>query len=92
MEYRRRTAKFWSWCQIHARNPDQLDCAETACQSFHWHTFCWRKVGPVFQSRQRHIAADRITRFLPPSVAEKYNLDIPDYKGVDQVAEVGVSK
>ncbi|KAK3167563.1 hypothetical protein OEA41_010690 [Lepraria neglecta] len=31
-------------------------------------------------------------RFLPPSVAEKYDLDIPDYKGVDQVVEVGVSK
>ena len=25
--------------------------------------------------------------FLPPSVAEKYNLDIPDYKGVDQIVE-----
>lgn len=31
---------------------------------------------------------DRRDRFLPPSVAEKYNLDIPDYRGVDQVAEV----
>ncbi|KAL9601606.1 MAG: hypothetical protein Q9219_002440 [cf. Caloplaca sp. 3 TL-2023] len=27
-------------------------------------------------------------RFLPPSVAEKYNLDIPDYKGVDQIVEL----
>lgn len=26
--------------------------------------------------------------FLPPSVAEKYNLDIPDYRGVDQIVEV----
>lgn len=31
---------------------------------------------------------DNFDRFLPPSVAEKYNLDIPDYRGVDQVAEV----
>lgn len=27
------------------------------------------------------------TRFLPPSVAEKYDLDIPDYQGDDQVVE-----
>ncbi|KAL9002071.1 MAG: hypothetical protein Q9188_004985 [Gyalolechia gomerana] len=27
-------------------------------------------------------------RFLPPSVAEKYHLDIPDYKGVDQIVEI----
>ena len=27
------------------------------------------------------------SRFLPPSVAQKYDLDIPDYKGDDQVVE-----
>ena len=27
------------------------------------------------------------SRFLPPSVAEKYDLDIPDYKGDDQIVE-----
>ncbi|KAL8881600.1 MAG: hypothetical protein Q9192_007765, partial [Flavoplaca navasiana] len=27
-------------------------------------------------------------RFLPPSVAEKYNLDIPEYTGVDQIVEL----
>lgn len=27
-------------------------------------------------------------RFIPQSVAEKYDLDIPDYQGVDQIAEV----
>lgn len=27
-------------------------------------------------------------RFIPQSVAEKYDLDIPDYHGVDQIAEV----
>ena len=26
-------------------------------------------------------------RFLPPSIAEKYDLDIPDYKGDDQIVE-----
>lgn len=26
--------------------------------------------------------------FLPPSVAEKYNLDIPEYTGVDQIVEL----
>ena len=25
---------------------------------------------------------------MPPGVAEKYGLDLPDYQGVDQVAEV----
>ena len=27
-------------------------------------------------------------RFLPASVAKKYDLDIPDYPGVDQIVEV----
>ncbi|MCJ1481903.1 hypothetical protein MMC06_002064 [Schaereria dolodes] len=30
-------------------------------------------------------------RFLPPSVAKKYNLDIPKYSGVDQIVEVNES-
>ena len=29
-----------------------------------------------------------LIRFIPQSVAEKYDLDIPDYQGVDQIAEV----
>lgn len=31
-----------------------------------------------------------VYRFLPPSVAEKYDLDLPDYKGVEQIVEVAV--
>ena len=27
-------------------------------------------------------------RFIPKAVAEKYDLDIPDYPGVEQIAEV----
>ena len=30
-----------------------------------------------------------VSRFLPASVAKKYDLDIPDYPGVDQILEVG---
>ena len=26
-------------------------------------------------------------RFLPPSVAKKYDLDVPDYQGDDQIVE-----
>ena len=29
-------------------------------------------------------------RFLPESVAEKYGIDVPEYQGVDQIAEVRV--
>ncbi|KAF2015646.1 YjeF N-terminal domain-like protein [Aaosphaeria arxii CBS 175.79] len=31
-------------------------------------------------------------RFLSPQVAEKYNLDLPNYEGLDQIAEVEVSE
>lgn len=27
-------------------------------------------------------------RFIPQSIAEKYDIDIPDYQGVDQIVEV----
>ena len=30
-------------------------------------------------------------RFVPPSVAEKYDLDLPAYSGLDQVVELPVS-
>ena len=30
-------------------------------------------------------------RFVPPGMAEKYELDIPAYQGVDQIAEVASS-
>lgn len=30
-----------------------------------------------------------MSRFLPPSVAEKYGLDLPKYEGVDQIVETG---
>ena len=29
-------------------------------------------------------------RFLPPKVAKKYDLDMPEYQGVDQIVEIGV--
>ncbi|KAL8716424.1 MAG: hypothetical protein Q9220_000331 [cf. Caloplaca sp. 1 TL-2023] len=38
----------------------------------------------VSHFKGRHFVGGR---FLPPSVAKKYNLDIPDYKGVDQIVE-----
>lgn len=27
-------------------------------------------------------------RFVTPAIAKKYNLDLPDYDGLDQIAEV----
>lgn len=30
-------------------------------------------------------------RFVPPSVVEKYDLDLPAYSGLDQVVELPVS-
>lgn len=32
-----------------------------------------------------------MNRFVSPSIAEKYGLDIPSYEGIDQVAEIGSS-
>lgn len=30
-------------------------------------------------------------RFVPPSIAEKYDLDTPEYPGLDQVVELPVN-
>lgn len=30
-------------------------------------------------------------RFVSPSIAKKYDFEVPQYEGVDQVVEVGVS-
>ena len=36
-----------------------------------------------------HVRLIIAPRFLPPSVAEKYQLDLPEYQGVHQIAELG---
>ncbi|KAF6789640.1 ai-bp family protein [Colletotrichum musicola] len=35
--------------------------------------------------------ADLGSRFVSPGIAEKYNLDLPQYEGIDQVVEVDIS-
>lgn len=30
-----------------------------------------------------------ILRFVSPDIAQKYDLDLPEYEGIDQVVEVG---
>ena len=30
-------------------------------------------------------------RFLPPKVAEKYDLDLPEYHGIDQILELSTA-
>jgi len=37
----------------------------------------------------RLSVADGKSRFVPPAIVEKYDFDLPEYEGVDQVVEVG---
>lgn len=30
-------------------------------------------------------------RFVPPTIAKKYDFDLPEYQGIDQIVEVGPS-
>jgi NAD(P)H-hydrate epimerase len=30
-----------------------------------------------------------VNRFVSPQIAEKYDIDVPDYDGLDQVVEIG---
>ena len=89
MEYRRWSASVRPWCQIPPSNSDQSDCTETTSEVLHGHAFRWWKVVYISDSTIFiAVACLPSARFLPQSVAEKYNLDIPDYQGVDQIAEV----
>ena len=89
MEYRRRPAGIRSRGQIPSRDSDQSDCTKAACQAFHRHPFCWWKVKPTSLSLSRlSCITGLFDRFIPQSVAEKYDLDIPDYQGVDQIVEI----
>jgi NAD(P)H-hydrate epimerase len=42
----------------------------------------------VLHSR-RKWGINRDCRFVSPDIAEKYDLELPDYEGVDQVVEIG---
>lgn len=90
MEHRRWPASIRPGCQIPPSNSDQSDCSEAAGQALHGHTFRWWKVsGPLPQeSPLPCIMGSSSARFVPQSVAEKYDLDIPDYQGVDQIVEI----
>ena len=89
MEYRRRSASIRSRCQIPSSDSNQPDCTKAACQAFHRHAFRWWKVKPASVLLSRLFCITGLSdRFIPQSVAEKYDLDIPDYQGVDQIAEI----
>ena len=89
MEYRKRSASIGSRCQIPSRDSNQPDCTKAACQAFYGYPFCWWKVKPTSLSLSRLFCVTGLfDRFIPQSVAEKYDLDIPDYQGVDQIAEI----
>ncbi|TDZ29618.1 NAD(P)H-hydrate epimerase [Colletotrichum spinosum] len=36
----------------------------------------------------KHFSGRHFSRFVSPGIAEKYNLDLPPYEGIDQVVEV----
>lgn len=36
-------------------------------------------------------AAKKKSRFVAPAIAKKYEFDVPEYDGIDQVVEVGTS-
>lgn len=44
---------------------------------------------PVLKGRLE--VTDSQNRFVTPSIAKKFDFDVPEYKGIDQVVEVEVS-
>lgn len=99
MEHRRRTSGIRPGSQIPAGNSNQSDGAKAARQALHGHAFRrWKVIPPLLPPppppppAEGFITLFRIIgssyRFIPRSVAEQYDLDIPDYEGVDQIAEI----
>lgn len=41
----------------------------------------------VYSKRKRLCTHDN--RFVSPDIKKKYNLDLPEYEGIDQIVEVG---
>ncbi|KAF6821122.1 ai-bp family protein [Colletotrichum plurivorum] len=46
---------------------------------------------PLVKHFKGKDSADLGSRFVSPGIAEKYNLDLPQYEGIDQVVEVDIS-
>lgn len=43
----------------------------------------------IFLRGRQWSCADDEYRFVSPDIKAKYDLDLPDYEGIDQVVEVG---
>lgn len=90
MEHRRRSASIRPRCQISPSNSDQFDCTKAASEALYGHALRWWTVTYLLYSiTVLLVVCSSWNRFIPQSVAEKYDLDIPDYQGVDQIAELG---
>lgn len=38
-----------------------------------------------------HLVANVLNRFVTPAIAKKYDFEVPEYDGIDQIVEVGAS-
>ena len=93
MEYRGRSTKRRPRCEVSAGDTDQLDSTKAIGEAFQRKAFCRWQVGALLfllPGNDLDLVALLLilARFLPPSVAEKYELDIPKYHGIEQIAEV----
>ena len=84
--YREWPTKLRSGQLLHAYRARQLDRPKATRQVLQGSSFHWR---PVRVPRnQLRLLTNLASRFVSPSMANKYGFSIPVYEGVDQVVEV----
>jgi hypothetical protein len=63
-----------------------------SCAGDHAQACAWLGGSFFFFLRQLGALTRFPTRFVAPSIASKYDFDVPRYEGIDQVVEVGTSE
>lgn len=87
VEYRRGAAAFWARSQIHARHVGEPNRSKAIGKVVQGQALHWWQV-----SRFRGAVVFVLTagpRFVSPDIKKKYDLDLPEYSGVDHIVEVG---
>ncbi len=88
MEYRRRTACFRTRIDFQSASIGELDGSKAACEVLQGKAFHWWQVSDIDQTSSCMVV-DFLNRFVSPDIRKKYDLELPEYEGIDQIVEVG---
>lgn len=89
--HRDRPAQLRAGQCLHAHGTCEPHCSQTARKTFRGTAFRRRTVSVPWSEQGEHVSTDERKSFVPPSIAKKYDFDMPTYDGIDQIVEIATT-